>query len=76
MVVSITTGARIETFLAAEKKDSGIICMNGVAANRIREGEEIIIYGFELVGYGNMPNKPYRISVEFNRGRNVLKRVG
>ena len=76
MVVSITTGARIETFLAAEKKDSGIICMNGVAANRIGEGEEIIIYGFELVGYGNMPNKPCRISVEFNRGRNVLKKVG
>ena len=76
MVVSITTGARIETFLAAEKKDSGIICMNGVAANRIGEGEEIIIYGFELDGYGNMPNKPYPISVEFNRGRNVPKIVG
>ncbi len=48
MVVSNTTGARLETYVIKGKKNSGIICMNGAAAHLIKKGEEIIILGFEL----------------------------
>lgn len=48
LVVSNTSGARLETYIIAGKKDSGIICMNGAAAHLIKAGEEIIIMGFEL----------------------------
>ena len=49
MVVSNTTGARLETYVIAGPRGSGVICVNGAAAHLINEGEEIIIMGFELV---------------------------
>ena len=48
LVVSNTSGARLETYTIAGRRGSGEICMNGAAAHLISEGEEIIIVGFEL----------------------------
>ena len=48
LVVSNTSGARLETYVIKGEKDSGIICMNGAASHLIKKGEEIIIIGFEL----------------------------
>ncbi|XOU94966.1 MAG: aspartate 1-decarboxylase [Candidatus Kerfeldbacteria bacterium] len=47
-VVSKTSGERLETYVIKGEKNSGIICMNGAAAHKIKVGEEIIIMGFEL----------------------------
>jgi aspartate 1-decarboxylase len=48
LVVSNTTGARIETYVIAGERGSGYIAMNGAAAHLIKAGEQIIIMGFEL----------------------------
>ena len=48
LVVSNTTGQRLETYVIAGERESGEICMNGAAALLIKRGEEIIIMGFEL----------------------------
>ncbi len=48
LVVSNTSGARLETYIIVGKKHSGVICMNGASALLIKKGEEIIIIGFEL----------------------------
>jgi aspartate 1-decarboxylase len=48
LVVSNTSGARLETYAIKGERDSGIICMNGAASHLIKKGEEIIIIGFEL----------------------------
>lgn len=48
LVVSNTSGARLETYVIVGKRNSGIICMNGAAAHLIKKGEEIIVMGFEL----------------------------
>lgn len=61
LVVSNTTGARLETYIMVGKKKSGIICMNGAAAHLIKKGEEIIIMGFELT---DKPIKPKNILVD------------
>jgi aspartate 1-decarboxylase len=50
LVVSNTSGARLETYVIAGKRGSGDICMNGAAAHLIGAGEQIIIMGFELTG--------------------------
>lgn len=63
LVVSNTSGARLETYVIVGKKDSGIICMNGAAAHLIKPGEEIIIMGFELT---DKPIKPKNILVDKN----------
>lgn len=51
LVVSNTTGARLETYTIAGAPGSGTICMNGAAAHLIKAGEEIIIMGFELADH-------------------------
>jgi len=48
LVVSNTSGARLETYVIAGRRGSGEVCVNGAAAHLIGEGEEIIIMGFEL----------------------------
>lgn len=48
LVVSNTSGARLETYTIAGRRGSGTICVNGAAAHLIGKGEEIIIIAFEL----------------------------
>jgi aspartate 1-decarboxylase len=61
MVVSNTSGARLETYVIEGEADSGIVCMNGAAAHLIKKGDEIIIIGFTL---SDSPIKPKNILVD------------
>jgi len=63
MVVSNTTGARLETYIIVGARNSGVICINGAAAHLIKKGEEVIIMGFEL---NNKPEKIKNILVDKN----------
>ena len=48
LVVSLTNGARLETYVIEGEAGSGEICINGAAAHLIQEGHVVIIMGFEL----------------------------
>ena len=61
LVVSNTSGARLETYVIAGEAGSGDMCMNGAAAHLIAKGDEIIIMGFELT---DRPIKPKVILVD------------
>ena len=63
LVVSNTSGARLETYVIVGERNSGVICMNGAAAHLIKKGEEIIIMGFELT---DRPIKATNILVDKN----------
>lgn len=63
LVVSNTSGVRLNTYVIVGKEGSGIICMNGAAAHLIKAGEEIIIMGFELV---DQPIKSINVLVDKN----------
>ncbi|MDR0956393.1 MAG: aspartate 1-decarboxylase [Endomicrobium sp.] len=63
LVVSNTSGKRLETYVIAGKSGSGIICMNGAAAHLIKRGEEVIIMGFSL---SNKPIEPKIIFLDKN----------
>jgi aspartate 1-decarboxylase len=51
LVVSNTTGVRLETYVIVGPRNSGVICMNGAAAHLITKGEEVIVMGFELTDH-------------------------
>ncbi|MEK6894215.1 MAG: aspartate 1-decarboxylase [Nanoarchaeota archaeon] len=63
LVVSVTSGARLETYVIEGQSGSGVICMNGAAAHLIKKGEIVIIIGFELT---DKPITPKRILVNEN----------
>lgn len=55
LVVSNTSGARLETYIIAGKRGSGVISMNGAAARLIGRGEQVIVMGF---AFTETPIKP------------------
>jgi aspartate 1-decarboxylase len=61
LVVSNTSGARLETYVIVGERGSGAICMNGASSHLIKTGEEIIVMGFELT---DKPTKPKNILVD------------
>jgi len=63
LVVSNTTGERLETYVIVGERGSGEICMNGGAAHLIKKGEEIIIMAFAVT---DEPLKPIFILVDEN----------
>jgi aspartate 1-decarboxylase len=56
LVVSNTSGARLETYVIEGEHGSGAICVNGAAAHLIGAGEEVIIIGFELTAEPVQPS--------------------
>jgi aspartate 1-decarboxylase len=48
LVVSNSTGARLETYTIRGEAGTGTICMNGACAHLIGVGEEVIIMGFSF----------------------------
>ena len=61
LVVSNTSGSRLETYVIKGERGSGKICMNGAAAHLIKTGEEIIIIGFT---FSEKPVEPKCILVD------------
>jgi len=61
LVVSNTTGVRLETYVIVGERGSGVIGMNGGAARLIKPREEIIVMGFELT---DKPLSPKNVFVD------------
>lgn len=45
-VVSVTTGARLETYVIEGPRGSGVVCMNGAAARLVSKGDLVIIISY------------------------------
>lgn len=61
LIVSNTSGARLETYVIKGVRGSGEICINGAAAHLIKKGEEVIIIGFQ---FSEAPVEPKCILVD------------
>lgn len=70
LITSVDSGARLETYVIAGEAGSGVICMNGPTAHLVKEGETVIIMGFELT---DKPITPKVILVD--EKNNFLKYV-
>ena len=63
LVVSNTSGARLETYVIEGEEGKGCICINGAAAHLIKPGEEVIIMAFAIT---EEPIEPTFILVDEN----------
>ncbi|WII07675.1 aspartate 1-decarboxylase [Methanomassiliicoccales archaeon LGM-RCC1] len=48
LVANVNNGNRFETYVIPGKRGSGIIAINGASAHLCKEGDKVIIMGFEL----------------------------
>ena len=72
-ISNVNSGSRIETYVIAGKRGSGVICLNGAAARSGQKGDHVII-----MAYANMaPDeiKTHRPKVVFVGDKNEIVRV-
>lgn len=72
-IVDINNGQRFETYVIAEERGSGMICLNGAAARMVQVGDKIIIMCYA----GMMPEEMtgYAPKVVFVDDENKVKRI-
>ena len=64
-IVNLNNGKRIETYVLAGKKGSGVICMNGAAARWAHIGDKVIIISYALMDTKEtLKNQPKVIFVD------------
>ena len=63
LIVSNTSGARLETYVIKGTRGTGKIAINGAAAHLIKKGEEVIIIAFQI---SDRPIEPKCILVDQN----------
>jgi L-aspartate-alpha-decarboxylase len=72
-ISNVNSGSRIETYVIAGERGSGVICLNGAAARSGQKGDHVII-----MAYANMaPDeiKTHRPKVVFVGDKNEIVRV-
>ena len=69
LVASVDSGERLETYTLPGERGSGAICVNGAAARRIKEGEVVLIIGFE------MTDKPLATRIAMVDGSNRVTKL-
>ena len=50
-IVNNNNGARLETYVIAGARGSGIICLNGAAARLVQPGDTVIIMAYAWMSY-------------------------
>lgn len=48
LITNMRNGSRIETYVLAGRKGSGVVCMNGPCAHQFSKGDEVLIMAFKL----------------------------
>ncbi|UAY51069.1 aspartate 1-decarboxylase [Ferruginibacter albus] len=69
-VVSINTGARLETYVIKGKRGSGVICMNGPAARQIIAGDIVVIMSYASMSFEEA--KKFKPTLVFPKENNKL----
>ncbi|MFP6874151.1 MAG: aspartate 1-decarboxylase [Verrucomicrobiales bacterium] len=69
LVASVDSGVRLETYIMRGERGSGVICVNGAAAMRIKEGEVVLIIGFEIT------DKPLQARIALVDGDNRITKL-
>jgi len=66
-IVNINSGSRIETYVIAGERGSGMICLNGAAARAGQRGDFIIIMSYaDMTSDEIDSNPPYVVFVDEN----------
>ncbi|MCR4796363.1 MAG: aspartate 1-decarboxylase [Ruminococcus sp.] len=72
-IANVNSGSRIETYVIAGDRGSGVICLNGAAARAGQKGDQVII-----MAYANMTPeeiKTHRPKVVFVGDKNEIIKV-
>lgn len=72
-IVNVNSGSRIETYVIAGERDSGVICLNGAAARSGQKGDTVIIMSYAAMSPEEADK--HRPKVVFVNDRNEIVRT-
>ena len=70
-IVNVNSGSRIETYVIAGERGSGVICLNGAAARKCQVGDTVIIIAYALMDFEEA--KSFKPTVVFPDHNRVVK---
>lgn len=73
-IVDVTNGARIETYVIAGERGSGVVGINGAAARLIHQGDLVIIISYGI--FDNAEARTLKPSVVHVDGQNRVVKLG
>lgn len=62
-IVNNNNGARLETYVIAGDRGSGVICLNGAAARLVQEDDVVIIIAYAQVAEDKLSNHRPKIAI-------------
>ena len=62
-IVNNNNGARLETYVIAGERGSGVICLNGAAARLVQEDDIVIIIAYATVAEENLSKHRPKIAI-------------
>ncbi|RID89211.1 aspartate 1-decarboxylase [Peribacillus asahii] len=62
-IVNNNNGARLETYVIAGERGSGVICLNGAAARLVQPDDVVIIISYVMVAEENLPNHKPKVAI-------------
>ena len=72
-IVNVNSGSRIETYVIAGQRGSGVICLNGAAARSGQKGDHVIIMAYAAMAPEEI--KAHRPKVVFVGSKNEIVQV-
>lgn len=72
-IVNLNSGSRIETYVIAGERGSGVICLNGAAARSGQRGDRIIIMSYADMTLEELKNNPPYVVFVDDENRPVRK---
>ena len=72
-VADVDNGNRLETYVIAGERGSGVICLNGAAARLVNEGDKVIIMSYAQMTPEEFAENPPK--VVFVNEKNEIARV-
>lgn len=74
-IVNNNNGARLETYIIAGERGSGVVCLNGAAARLVQEGDVIIILTYTLLSEDMLSDHKPKIAI-MDENNNILDIIG
>jgi len=73
-IVNNNNGARLETYVIAGERGTGIICLNGAAARLVQKGDTVIIISYALVAESEIESFTPKVAImnENNRIKQMI----
>ncbi|MGN1385109.1 MAG: aspartate 1-decarboxylase [Bacillus sp. (in: firmicutes)] len=62
-IVNNNNGARLETYIIAGERGSGVVCLNGAAARLVQPGDIVIIISYALVAEEKVKEHTPRVAI-------------